>query len=71
VSSDATICAGIGFIVFLVMGMAFLLRSLNLQVGHSPTPTGNPDQHVGLGCGAVLLFLLGVVLILGTKEGWF
>lgn len=66
-NKNELICALSILIIFLIMGMSALLRSLDLQLDVKPTPTGDPDQHVWFGCGAVLLFLLGLVLVLSSK----
>jgi len=52
------------FSLFMVMA---LLKSLNGQVGVAPPPTGNPNQHFGVGCIFVMLMLVGIAIVLASK----
>jgi hypothetical protein len=59
-------CLGVGFIVFLLIGMAALINSINRQIP-VPAPTVSSETNTALGCGAAVIFVVLVIIILIMK----
>jgi len=61
---------GIALIALSLFSLAMcmlLLRSLNIQLGIQPPPTGDPQQHGVVGCIAIIVLLAVAVAIVANQ----